>query len=109
MKVILRRSLTGVAESSWNQWPNARGLGGRMTVEFAALVMLATLFLAKQKAAGRNRWPMLSFNDLVTAMAHLLPRRQLTAEELATIITKRHRLRQNAKDSHARRSMATLE
>lgn len=69
-----------------------------------ALVMLATLFLVKQKAEGRNLWPMLSFNDLVTAMAHLLPRRQLTAEELACIITKRHRLRQSAKDSHARRS-----
>lgn len=74
-----------------------------------ALVMLATLFLVKQKTAGRNLWPMLSFNDLVTAMAHMLPRRQLTADDLACIITKRHRLRQNAKDSHARRSMAALE
>lgn len=33
---------------------------------------------------------MLSFNDLVTALEHLLPRRQLTAEELADIIGKRH-------------------
>jgi len=45
-----------------------------------ALVMLGTLFLVKQKKAGRQQWPMLSFNDLVTALAHLLPRRQLTAE-----------------------------
>lgn len=74
-----------------------------------ALVMLGTLFLVKQKIQGRQQWPMLSFNDLVTALAHLLPRRQLTAEELAAIITKRHRLRQQAKDSHARRSMAALE
>ena len=58
-----------------------------------ALVMLGTLFLSKQKIAGRQQWPMLSFNDLVTALAHLLPRRQLTAEELAGIINKRHRLR----------------
>ena len=50
-----------------------------------ALVMLGTLFLVKQKKAGRQQWPMLSFNDLVTALEHLLPRRQLTAEELADI------------------------
>ena len=74
-----------------------------------ALVMLGTLFLVKQKTEGRKQWPMLSFNDLVTALAHLLPRRQWTAEDLAAIITKRHRLRQQAKESHARRSMATLE
>jgi len=74
-----------------------------------ALVMLGTLFLLKQKKAGRQQWPMLSFNDLVTALAHLLPRRQLTAEELADVINKRHDLRQKAKESHARRSQVALE
>lgn len=74
-----------------------------------ALVMLGTLFLVKQKIQGRQQWPMLSFNDLVTALAHLLPRRQLTAEDLAAIITKRHRMRQDAKEFHSRRSMAALE
>ncbi|SMF97891.1 hypothetical protein SAMN02949497_4876 [Methylomagnum ishizawai] len=49
-----------------------------------ALVMLGTLFLEKQKVAGRQSWPMLSFSDLVTALAHLLPARPLTAEDLAT-------------------------
>jgi hypothetical protein len=42
------------------------------------------------------------FNDLVTALAHLLPRRQLTAEDLAEIIERRDNLREKAKDSHAR-------
>ncbi len=74
-----------------------------------ALVMLGTLFLVKQKKAGRQQWPMLSFNDLVTALGHLLPRRQLTAEELADIINKRHYLRQKAKESHARRSQVARE
>jgi SRSO17 transposase len=74
-----------------------------------SLVMLATLFLVKQKIQGRSQWPMLSFNDLVTALAHLLPRRQLTAEDLAEIINKRHRLRKQAKDSQARRAAAALE
>ena len=73
------------------------------------MVMLATLFLTKQKIQGRTQWPMLSFNDLVTALAHLLPRRQLTADDLAAIITQRHYLRQQAKDSHARRAAAALE
>jgi SRSO17 transposase len=74
-----------------------------------ALVMLATLFLLKQKIQGRKQWPILSFNDLVTALAHLLPRRQLTAEDLAAIIDKRHRLRQRAKESCARRSQVAME
>jgi hypothetical protein len=52
---------------------------------------------------------MLSFNDLVTALGHLLPRRQLTAEELADIISKRHYLRRKAKESHARRSQVVRE
>lgn len=74
-----------------------------------ALVMLGTLFLLKQKNQGRKQWSMLSFNDLVTALAHLLPRRQLTAEDLAFIIDKRHYLRQKAKESHARRAHVALE
>ena len=74
-----------------------------------ALVMLGTLFLVKQKKAGRQQWPMLSFNDLVTALEHLLPRRQLTAEELADIISKRHYPRQKAKESHTRRSQVARE
>jgi hypothetical protein len=52
---------------------------------------------------------VLSFNDLVTALAHLLPRRQLTAEELADIIAKRYDLRRKAKESHVRRSQVALE
>ena len=71
--------------------------------------MLGTLFLVKQKVEGRKQWPMLSFNDLVTALAHLLPRRQLTADELAEIIDKRHRLRRQAKESHARKSAVALK
>jgi hypothetical protein len=58
---------------------------------------------------GPQHWPRLSFNDLVTAFAHLLPRRPLTAEDLADIIAKQHRLRRQASDSHARQSMKALE
>jgi len=69
-----------------------------------ALVMLAALFLVKQKIGARQTWPMLSINDLVTALAHLLPRRQMTAPELADIIARRHQARRAAKDSHVRRA-----
>ena len=74
-----------------------------------ALIMLGTLFLLKQKKAGRPQWPMLSFSDLVTALAHLLPRRQMTSAELAEVITQRHRLRQKAKESRYRRATVALE
>ncbi|MCB1983940.1 MAG: hypothetical protein H6936_05925 [Burkholderiales bacterium] len=71
-----------------------------------ALVMLAMLFLVKQKMTGREQWQMLFVNDLVTALAHMLPRRQLTAEELAEIIHKRHQRRFSAKKSVTRRNVA---
>ena len=74
-----------------------------------ALGMLGTMFMVKQKIQGRPQWPMLSFNDLVTALAHLLPRRQLTADDLAEIIDARHRRRRQAKESHVRRSAVALE
>ena len=74
-----------------------------------ALVMLRTKFPVKQKKAARQQWPMLSFNDLATALEHLLPRKQLTAEELADIINKRHYLRRKVKESHARQSQVQRE
>jgi SRSO17 transposase len=67
------------------------------------LVMLATLFLVKQKEQHRKTWPMLSLNDIMTAIAHMLPRRQMTSVDLAHIITKRHRLRESAKRSHSKK------
>jgi hypothetical protein len=51
-----------------------------------ALVKIRTLFLVRQKVPGRRQWSMLFVNDLVMALAHMLPQRQLTAEELAEII-----------------------
>ena len=36
MKIILRRSLTGVAESSWNRRPDVHGISGRIAVDWVA-------------------------------------------------------------------------
>ena len=74
-----------------------------------ARVMLGTLFLVKQKRVARQHWPMLSLNDLVTAMAQLLPRRSQTAEAIADVINRHHRMRQSAQESCVRRSMAARE
>ncbi len=68
-----------------------------------ALVMLAALFLVKQKMAHRETWPMLSLNDLVTAIAHMLPRRQMSAPDLANILSRRHQARRATKACHARK------
>ncbi|MDD5319960.1 MAG: hypothetical protein PHD43_04975 [Methylococcales bacterium] len=35
-----------------------------------------------------QQWPMSLFNDLVTGLAHLLPRRQLSAEDQAVIASR---------------------
>lgn len=32
-----RITVESVAECSWNRWPNHRGLGGRMIVEYAGM------------------------------------------------------------------------
>ncbi len=64
-----------------------------------ALVMLAALFLVKQKLAHRETWPMLSLNDLVTAIAHMLPRWQMSAD----ILSRSHQARRAAKDTHTRK------
>lgn len=72
-----------------------------------ALVMLAALFLVKQKRTHRQTWPMLSLSDMVTAIAHMLPKRQMSATELAGVIERRHQLRKAAKESHRRRQPAS--
>lgn len=70
---------------------------------YMILVMLATLFLVKQKEQHRKTWPMLTLNDIVTAIAHMLPKRQMTSAELAHIITQRHNLHESAKRSHSKK------
>ena len=82
----------------WDAWHHHR-----------ALVMLGTLFLLKQKIQGRQQWPMLSFNDLVTALALCYPVGSSQLKTWRVIIDKRHRLRQKAKESHARRAQVALE
>jgi hypothetical protein len=53
--------------------------------------------------------PVLMSTDFLIALEHLLPLRQLTTEDLADIISKRHCLQQRAKESNTRHSQAAWE
>lgn len=68
-----------------------------------ALVMIAMLFLVKERLALEEEAPMLSLADLVLALDQLLPRPEPAPDQLARIIQERHRRRQAALASHLRR------
>ena len=63
-----------------------------------ALVMVALMFLAKERLASRETAALLSCNDLIDILRHKLPSRIETDAELATMIADRHRRRQKAMD-----------
>jgi len=63
-----------------------------------ALVMVALMFLAKQRMANRESADLLSCNDLVEIMRHKLPSKIQTDADLVASIENRHRRRQHAKD-----------
>lgn len=63
-----------------------------------ALVMVALMFLAKERLANRETADLLSCNDPIEIMRHKLPRKIETDADLASSIEARHRRRQLAKD-----------
>jgi len=63
-----------------------------------ALVMVALMFLAKERLAHRETADLLSCNDLVEIMRHKLPTKIETDADLVASIENRHRRRQLAKD-----------
>ncbi|WP_445372039.1 hypothetical protein ACH518_04625 [Methylomonas sp. HW2-6] len=73
------------------------------------LASMDAVYAERYSHTGRQQWPILSFNDLVTVLEHLLPRRQLISEQLADVINKRHDMRQKARESHYKRSQVALE
>ncbi len=64
-----------------------------------ALVMIATMFLAKERLAHRETAELLSCRDLVEIMRHRLPTKIVTDEDLAESIIDRHRRRRQAMES----------
>jgi SRSO17 transposase len=73
-----------------------------------ALVMVALMFLAKERLAHRETADLLSCNDLVEIMRHKLPRKIETDADLVASIENRHRQRQLAKDFAYRKQAAIL-
>ena len=74
-----------------------------------ALVMMAMLFMLSEKISHEETYPLLSCADIENMLAHFLPRRDVTEEEVIFQLEKRHRQRQKAMESHARCQEIMLE
>ena len=68
-----------------------------------ALVMMAMLFMLTERIKHKETCPMLTCADIEYMLEKFLPRCDLTEEEVFLHLEKRHRERQRAIDSHARR------
>ena len=73
-----------------------------------ALVMVALMFLAKERLVHRDTADLLSCNDLVEIMRHKLPTKIETDADLVASIEDRHRRRQLAKDFAYKKQAAIL-
>jgi len=68
-----------------------------------ALVMMAMLFMLSEKIHHKNTHPLLSCADIEELLAHFLPRRDVSEEEVILQLEQRHKQRQKAIDSHSHR------
>ena len=63
-----------------------------------ALVMMAMLFMFKERVDQEEDCPLLSCADIETLLAHFLPRRDVDADEVILQMESRHRKRQASID-----------
>lgn len=68
-----------------------------------ALVALAQLFTVKERIACEEGMPLLSTRDVVELLAHYLPRRERTEQEIFRQMRARHRRREQASVAHEKR------
>jgi SRSO17 transposase len=68
-----------------------------------ALVMMAMLFILSERIRHKDTYPLLSCSDIEELLARFLPRRDVTKEQIISQLEYRHRQRQKAIDSYARR------
>jgi len=74
-----------------------------------ALVMIALMFLAKERLAHRDiTASMLSCHDLIDILRHKLPSKVKTDDDMADMITERHRRRLEAMQSAYQKQAKTL-
>jgi SRSO17 transposase len=68
-----------------------------------ALVLMAMLFMLEEKLSQQEGYPLLSCSDIEVLLAHFLPRRDVTVEEVIRQMEARHTARQRAIESAYRR------
>jgi SRSO17 transposase len=79
--------------------------GWRAWHHHMALVMMAMLFMLEEKLCHKQSHPLLSCSDIEVLLAHFLPRRDVTVEEVVRQMEARHKARQKAIDSAYRRQL----
>jgi SRSO17 transposase len=67
-----------------------------------ALVMMAMLFMLSERIHHKDTHPLLSCADIEELLAHFLPRRDVSEEEVILQLEHRHKQRQKAIESHSR-------
>lgn len=77
--------------------------GWRAWHHHMALVMMAMLFMLEEKLSHEESHPLLSCSDIEVLLAHFLPRRDVTVEEVVRQMEARHQARQKAIESAYRR------
>ena len=73
--------------------------GWRSWHHHMALVMMAMLFMLKERTASRDTYPLLNCADVETLLAHVLPRRDVDLDEVIRQLDVRHHRRQASIDS----------
>lgn len=68
-----------------------------------ALVMMAMLFMLSAQMLHQEDIPLLSYTDIRILLAHFLPRRDTTFDEVLRQMEHRHRQRQSSIDSAYKR------
>ena len=74
-----------------------------------ALVMMTMLFMLEERILHQQTHPLLSCSDIETLLAHFLPRRDVTVEEVLRQMDVRHRKRQASIDSAYRKQMRSTK
>jgi SRSO17 transposase len=68
-----------------------------------ALVLMAMLFMLEERLSQQESYPLLSCSDIEILLAHFLPRRDVTVDEVIRQMKARHTARQRAIESAHRR------
>jgi SRSO17 transposase len=94
------KSACGMAEYQCRKWEGWR--------HHMAMVMIATMFLAKERLALRDAAPLLSCEDVVQMIKQRLPNKIRDDGALVSQIVRRHQRREAAKQSAYRRKRRML-